>query len=43
MFAIIIFPNYAKIVIPGCYAPIAVFEVTTGLWLLVKGVRASEG
>lgn len=25
------FPNYAKIVTPGCYAPIFVFEITTGL------------
>ncbi len=40
-FAFIIFRNLAKILTPGCYAPIFIFEVTLGLWLLVKGLRPS--
>lgn len=35
-FAFVIFPNLAKILSPGCYAPIFVFEVTMGFWLLFK-------
>jgi len=40
-FAFIILPNFANIAEPGYLLPIAVFEITTGLWLLIKGVRAS--
>jgi Domain of unknown function (DUF4386) len=42
LFAILIFPDYLKVLTPGYYLPIIIFEVTTGLWLLVKGVSASE-
>ena len=38
--AIMVFPGLAAVVIPVYFAPIAVFEVTLGLWLLVKGIRA---
>ena len=38
--AIMVFPRLAAVVIPVYYAPIAIFEVTLGLWLLVKGIRA---
>ena len=38
-FAFIIFPDFAKLVTPGVYAPIFIFEVTLGFWLLLKGLR----
>ncbi len=40
-FAFIIFPSLAKILLPGYFAPIFVFEVTMGFWLLLKGLRPS--
>ncbi len=38
--AIMVFPVLAAVVIPVYFAPIAIFEVTLGSWLLVKGIRA---
>jgi Domain of unknown function (DUF4386) len=38
-FAFIIFPELTKIIYPGYMAPIGVFEVTMGFWLLIKGLR----
>ena len=38
-FAIIIFPDLQKTLIPVCYAPIVISEVTYGFWLLFKGVN----
>ena len=38
-FAIIIFPDLQKTLIPLCYAPIVISEVTYGFWLLFKGVN----
>jgi hypothetical protein len=40
-FAIIIFPNLAKIVGLTYMMPLGVFEVTMGFWLLLKGLRPS--
>lgn len=40
-FAIIIFPNLAKILSLAYMMPLGVFEVTMGLWLLLKGLRPS--
>ncbi len=38
--AIMVFPSLAAVVIPVYFAPIFIFEVTLGLWLLVKGIHA---
>jgi len=38
-FAFVIFPDFAKMVTPGVYAPIFIFEVTLGSWLVLKGLR----
>ena len=38
-FAIIVFPNIEKIIIPACYAPIALDEIALGFWLLFKGAN----
>lgn len=38
-FAIIIFPDIEKTIIPACYAPIALDEIALGFWLLLKGVQ----
>ena len=38
-YLLILFPRLAEIAIPSCYAPIFFFELTMGLWLLLKGVR----
>ncbi len=38
--AIMVFPSLAAVVIPVYFAPIFIFEVGLGLWLLVKGIRA---
>ena len=38
-FAIILYPNYAAIIVPGYFMPITVFEVILGFWLLFKGVN----
>jgi hypothetical protein len=41
-FAFIIFPELAKVVTIGYYGgPIFLFELTMGLWLLLKGIRPS--
>ena len=37
----ILFPKLAGIAIPGCYAPIFVFELILGFWLLVKKLPPS--
>jgi hypothetical protein len=36
--AIIVFPDAGGIA-PGCYAPVGIFEMVTGFWLLVAGIR----
>jgi len=38
--AIMVFPSLAAVVIPVYFAPIFIFEVGLGLWLLIKGIRA---
>ncbi|HEY3131700.1 MAG TPA: DUF4386 domain-containing protein [Acidobacteriota bacterium] len=38
--AIMVFPRLAAVVIPAYFAPIMIFEVTLGFWLLVKGIQA---
>ena len=40
--AIMVFPSLAAVVIPVYFAPIFIFEVTLGLWLLLKGIQARE-
>lgn len=35
--AIIVVPNAAGIA-PGCYAPVGIFEIVAGLWLLIVGI-----
>jgi hypothetical protein len=40
--AIMVFPILANVVVPVYFAPIFIFEVTLGLWLLIKGLRPSE-
>jgi hypothetical protein len=35
---IIVFPAAGGIA-PGCYAPVGIFEIVTGFWLLVAGIR----
>jgi hypothetical protein len=37
--AIMVFPSLAAVVIPVYFVPIFIFEVTLGIWLLVKGIR----
>ena len=36
-FAIVIFPEVEKTIIPACYGPIAIDEIALGFWLLFKG------
>jgi hypothetical protein len=38
-FAIIIFPEVEKTIIPACYGPIAIDEIALGFWLLIKGAN----
>ncbi len=38
--AIMVFPSVAAVVVPVYFAPSFIFEVTLGLWLLVKGIQA---
>ena len=38
-FAIIIFPEIEKTIIPACYGPIAIDEIALGFWLLFKGAN----
>jgi hypothetical protein len=41
-FAFIISPNFARVVDLWWFdTPMAIFEIATGLWLLVKGLRPS--
>src|SRR5574341_225400 len=40
-FASIIFPSLAKTLSLGYMAPLGVFEITMGFWLLLKGLRPS--
>jgi hypothetical protein len=40
-FASIIFPDFQDRSFPGCYMPIAIFELAMGFWLLFKGLRSS--
>ncbi len=40
-FAFIIFPDLGDVLIPGCFAPIFIFELAMGFWLLIKGLRPS--
>lgn len=40
-FAFIIFPNLEDWAEPAYFAPLGVFEVTIGFWLLLKGLRSS--
>jgi hypothetical protein len=35
----IVFPEAGPVAKPGLFVPMFIFEVTTGLWLLIKGVR----
>lgn len=37
---IMVFPDLASVVGPAYWAPLFIFEVTLGFWLLVKGIRA---
>lgn len=41
-FAIVLFPNFQNISFPWAYLPIAVFELTMGLWLSIRGLPRSE-
>lgn len=41
-FAIIIYPNIEKTIIPACYGPIVIDEIALGFWLLFKGAKISE-
>ena len=35
----VIFPNFARMVALGCFAPIFLFELSMGFWLLLRGIR----
>jgi hypothetical protein len=37
-----IFPTFQDISFPVCYLPIAIFELTMGFWLLIKGLRQPD-
>ena len=39
--AFIIFPRFDDLADPACYIPIAIFELTMGFWLLIRGLRPS--
>ena len=41
-FAIVIFPEVEKTIIPACYGPIAIDEIALGFWLLFKGANISK-
>jgi hypothetical protein len=36
---ILVFPDVARVAIPLNFAPLAIFEVTTGIWLLARGIQ----
>lgn len=39
---LVVVPESDSIVDPALYVPMFIFEVTTGLWLLIRGVRGSD-
>jgi Domain of unknown function (DUF4386) len=39
--AIIVYPNAGDIA-PGCYAPVGIFEIVAGCWLLIAKMRGSS-
>jgi len=39
--AIIIFANADRLQ-PGCYAPVGIFEIVAGFWLLIAGLRTGR-
>lgn len=39
--AIIVFPNLGDIAASGGYVPVGIFELTVGLWLLIRGIGPS--
>lgn len=41
-FAIIIFPDVEKRIIPACFGPIVIDEIALGFWLLLKGANIRE-
>lgn len=41
-FASVIFPSFQDMSFPVCYLPIAIFELTMGFWLLIKGLRQPD-
>jgi hypothetical protein len=42
-YVLIIFPELAKTISPAIYGgPIFLFELTMGLWLVIKGLRPPE-
>jgi len=41
-FAIIIYPNIEKTIIPACFGPIVIDELALGFWLLFKGADISK-
>jgi Domain of unknown function (DUF4386) len=36
--AFVIFPRFDDLANPACYVPIAIFELTMGFWLLIRGL-----
>lgn len=41
--AIVLFPDFQDISFPWVYLPIAIFELTMGFWLSIRGLPPSEG
>ena len=41
-FALILLPNFKDISFPWAYLPIAIYELTMGLWLSIKGLPPSD-
>ncbi|MBI1731230.1 MAG: DUF4386 domain-containing protein [Gammaproteobacteria bacterium] len=39
--AIMVFPALGPVVIPAYYAPIFIFEVTLGFWLVIRGIQVA--
>ena len=39
VFGMIVFPHWRSVVAPGYFAPIFIYEVTLGFWLMLKGAR----
>jgi len=38
--ALMVFPSLGSVLLPACFLPIFIFEVTLGAWLTLKGIRA---